>query len=605
MSRNPYPPYPLETLKIFCYRGGRRNPTASDTELGRNQNLPRADILRAAVSKGDRMPRVRMLLFLAVALPLFAQTPAPRSFDHLRPDAIRAHLRFLSDDLLEGRGPGTRGDALATNYIASQLEAMGLQPAGDNGTYFQKVSLLGITTDAAKSSMQFTKNGTTFGPLAYRDQFVGGTQSQKDHVAIDSDVIFVGHGVVAPEYKWDDYKGLDTRGKTLIMLVDDPPASDAEPDLFRGRARTYYGRWTYKYEMGTKLGADAVILIHTTDAAGYGWQVVRNSWTGEQAYVKLHEGAKGLGFAGWITENVAQDLFKTAGLDLATLTKMAASRDFKPVPLGIKLNADLTSTIRPFDTSNVVAKLEGSDPQLKNEAVLYTAHHDHLGIGTPDPDGDTIYNGAIDNASGSATILEVAHAWSEATPRPKRSILFAFVAAEEQGLLGSQYFGEHPPIPAGRIIMGLNIDALNLFGDVGSVTMIGIDRTTFFPTAQRVTKDLKLTIVPDQAPEQGSYYRSDHFSLAKVGVPSFSVKQGYDVVGKPPEWGHALSQEYRDKHYHQPSDEFDATWNFGSATQMARLVLLLGWEAANAADKPMWVPGEEFYDVTARARSVR
>lgn len=548
------------------------------------------------------MLRARVMLFAAVALPLFAQSHPPQSFDHVRANAIRAHIRFLADDLLEGRGPGTRGDALATSYIASQFEAMGLQPAGDNGTYFQKVALLGISTDASKSSMQFTKGGTTFGPLTYRDQFVGGSQSQKNDVAIDSDVVFVGHGVVAPEYQWDDYKGLDAHGKTLVMLVDDPPASASEPDLFKGRARTYYGRWTHKYEMGTKLGADAVILIHTNDAAGYGWQVVRNSWTGEQAYVKLREGARGLGFAGWITEQVAKDLFQAAGLDLATLTKMAASRDFKPVPLGMKLNANLTSNIRSFDTANVVAKLEGSDPQLKNEAVLYTAHHDHLGIGTPDPDGDNIYNGAIDNASGTATILEVAHAWSEATQRPKRSILFAIVAAEEQGLLGSQYFGEHPPIPAGRIIMGLNIDALYLFGDVGSVTMIGIDRTTFYPTAQRVTKAMNLKIVPDQAPEQGSYYRSDHFSLAKVGVPSFSVKQGYDVVGKPPEWGHEMSTEYRDKHYHQPSDEFDATWNFESAVQMARLVLNLGWEAANAADPPMWVPGEEFYGVTAKAR---
>lgn len=548
------------------------------------------------------MLRAPVMLFAAVALPLLAQPAPPPSFDHVRPAAIRSHIRFLADDLLEGRGPGTRGDALATNYIASQFEALGLEPAGDNGTYFQKVSLLGISTDPAKSSFQFTKGSTTFGPLAYRDQFVGGSQSQRDSVTIDSDVVFVGHGVVAPEYKWDDYKGLDARGKTLVMLVDDPPASASEPDLFKGRARTYYGRWTYKYEMGTKLGADAVILIHTNDAAGYGWQVVRNSWTGEQAYVKLHEGARGLGFAGWITEDVAKDLFKAAGLDLALLTKMASSRDFQPVPLNMTLNATLTSNIRPFDTANVVAKLEGSDPQLKNEAVLYTAHHDHLGIGTPDPDGDNIYNGAIDNASGTATILEVAHAWSEATPRPKRSILFALVAAEEQGLLGSQYFGEHPPIPAGRIVMGLNIDALYLFGEVGSVTMIGIDRTTFFPSAQRITKALHLQIVPDQAPEQGSYYRSDHFSLAKVGVPSFSVKQGYDVVGKPAEWGHAMATEYRDKHYHQPSDELDPSWNYAAAVQMARLVLLMGWDAANSVDRPMWVPGEEFYDVTAKAR---
>lgn len=560
------------------------------------------------------MPRIRSIFALAalaltsVALPAAAQQVPPavqQSFDQLRGDAIRAHVKFLSSDLLEGRGPGTRGDALATSYIASQFESMGLQPAGDDGTYFQKVSLLGVTTDPGKTRVDLRRaDGTSLGPLVYRDQFVGGDQSQQENVTVDSEVVFVGHGVVAPEYKWDDYKGFDARGKTLVMLVNDPPASEAETELFKGRARTYYGRWTYKFEIGSARGADAVILIHTDAAAGYGWQVVRNSWTGEQAYVKNAPGQHALRFAGWVSQNVAQEMFKSAGLDLAAMTKAAASRDFKPVPLNLRLNANVTSTIRPFETANVVAKIEGSDPKLKDEAVLYTAHHDHLGIGTPDDDDptDTIYNGAIDNASGTATILEIARAWSETKARPKRSILFALVAAEEQGLLGSKYFGEHPAVPAGRIAMGLNIDALQLFGEVGSVTMIGIDRTNFFPVAQKVTRALNLNIIPDQSPEQGSYYRSDHFSLAKVGVPAFSIKQGNDVVGKPVEWGPARSKEYRDKHYHQASDEYDPTWNFAAAVQMARLVVWLGHEAANAPDKPMWLAGEEFYDVTAKAR---
>ncbi|HEY0371265.1 MAG TPA: M28 family peptidase [Thermoanaerobaculia bacterium] len=556
------------------------------------------------------MKRIRAFTLLALALPLLAQEiPAPvqRSFDAFRAEAVRAHLKFLSSDLLEGRGPGTRGDALATNYIASQFEALGLQPAGDNGTYFQKVSLLGITTDESKSAVSFTKKGVDLGALKYRDQFVGGNQTQREGVSFDSEVVFVGHGVEAPEYRWNDYKNFDAKGKTLVMLVDDPPATDKEPDLFKGRARTYYGRWTYKFEQGTARGADAVILIHNDRAAGYGWQVVRNSWTGEQAYVKNAPGQHALSFAGWVSEGIAQELFKNAGFDLATLTKAAGSRDFKPVPLGVRFKGNLASTIRPFDTANVVAKLEGSDPQLKNEAVLYSAHHDHLGIGTPDDDDatDTIYNGAIDNASGSATILEVARVWSQTEPRPKRSILFALVAAEEQGLLGSKYFGEHPAMPAGRIVMGLNIDAIHLLGNVGSVSMIGIDRTTFYPTAQRVTKALNLSIVPDPAPEQGSYYRSDHFSLAKVGVPAFSIKQGSDIVNKPAEWGNAKTKEYRDKHYHQASDEYDPTWDFNTAVQAGRLTFWLGWEAANATEPPMWLPGEEFYDVTARARAVR
>lgn len=550
----------------------------------------------------------RFLFSLLFALPLAAQPAAVKqSFDAFRADAIRAHTKFLSSDLLEGRGPGTRGDALTTAYLAAQLESMGLQPAGDDGTFFQKVSLLGITTQADASSVSFVREGKAAKPLVYRDEFVGGNQSQEESVPIDSDVIFVGHGVVAPEYQWDDFKGLDVRGKTLVMLVDDPPATEKEPDLFKGRARTYYGRWTYKYEIGTARGAQAVILIHTDPSAGYGWQVVRNSWTGEQAYVKRPEGQHALGFAGWVTQKVAADLFRASGLDLEKLTQAAHARDFKPVPLNVKLRGNLKSTIRPFDTANVVGRVEGSDPKLKDEAVLYSAHHDHLGIGTPDDDDptDTIYNGAIDNASGSATVLELARVWSTMNPRPKRSILFAFVAAEEQGLLGSHYFAQHPAIPAGKIVMGLNLDALNLWGEVTSVTMIGMDRTTFFPTARNVTKALKLTIVPDQAPEQGSYYRSDHFSLAKAGVPSFSIKQGGEIAGKPEGWGQARSKEYREKHYHQASDEFDPTWDFGSAVQVARLALWLGYEAAQGAEMPMWVAGEEFYDVTAKVRNAQ
>ncbi|HKR62866.1 MAG TPA: M28 family peptidase [Thermoanaerobaculia bacterium] len=536
----------------------------------------------------------RLALLLLFSFSVLAQ-PLP-----FRASAIRAHLKYLSSDLLEGRGPGTRGDALAQNYIAAQLEAMGLAPAGDNGTYFQKVSLIGMTMDPARSTLRFGNMPA----LAARDQYVGGNQTQEESVTLDSDVIFVGHGVVAPEYQWDDYKGIDTRGKTLVMLVDDPPATEKEPDLFKGRARTYYGRWTYKFETGAAKGAQAVILIHTDPAAGYGWQVPRNSWTGEQAYVKNPAGKHALSFAGWVTSAAARDIFKAAGQDLDALTQAAHSRDFKPVPLGMKLQGTIASTIRPFDTANVVAKLEGSDAKLKNEAVLYSAHHDHLGIGLPDPNDptDTIYNGAIDNASGVATILEIARVWSETKPRPKRSILFAFVAAEEQGLLGSQFLGEHPPIPAGKIALGINLDALNLFGRTKSVTMIGIDRMDFFPAAQEVTKAMKLTIVPDQAPEQGSYYRSDHFSMAKAGVPAFSIKQGLEIVGKPDEYGHTMSDEYRQKHYHQPSDEYDASWDFDSAVQVAELAFRLGWQAAQSAKMPMWLAGEEFYGKTANVR---
>lgn len=564
------------------------------------------------------MTRFRTLLILlpVVALSAGAQkaatakaavtTPAgvAKAFQAFSADAIRAHIRYLSSDLLEGRGPGTRGDALATAYIASQFEAAGLAPAGDNGTYFQKVSLLGIELDESKTSLSFTRGGApALGPLKFRDQFSGGDQTQQPSSTLDSEVVFVGHGVIAPESNWDDYKGLDTRGKTLVMLVDDPPATEQEPNLFGGRARTYYGRWTYKFETGTAKNAQAVILIHTDKAAGYGWSVVRSSWAGESSYVKNAPGAHALHLASWVTEKVARDLFRAAGQDLDALVKAAGSRDFKPVPLGLRLQGTVGSKIRTFDTQNVVAKIEGSDAKLNEQAVLYSAHHDHIGIGQPDADDptDTIYNGAIDNASGVATILEIARVWKQATPKPKRSILFAAVAAEEQGLLGSEYFGEKPAVPAGRIALGINLDALYLFGKVKSVTMIGVEKMSFYPVVQRVTKRMGLTIVPDQAPEQGSYYRSDHFSLAKAGVPAFSVKQGNDITGQNAAYGQQRAKAYRDHDYHQASDEFDPTWDFGSAVQMGQLSFWLGWEAANAAELPNWLPGEEFRAVRDKA----
>jgi Zn-dependent M28 family amino/carboxypeptidase len=524
--------------------------------------------------------------------------------DAFSADALRAHVRFLASDLLEGRGPGTRGDDLAMDYIAAQFEAAGLKPDGDRGTYFQKVPLIGISTDAANTSLAFTKDGANvIGPLKLQTDFVGQNKTQVENDTIDSDVVFVGHGVTAPEYKWDDYKGLDTHGKTLIMLVDDPPANAAEPDLFKGKTRTYYGRWTYKYEQGAAKDAAAVILIHTTPAAGYGWQVVSNSWGGENSFMKLKEGAHDVKWAGWITEAVARDLFKKAGQDLDALTQAAASRDFKPVPLGMKFSGKIASKIRSFDTANVVAKLEGSDPKLRDEAVLYSAHHDHLGVGKPDDRGDTIYNGAIDNATGCALLMEMARVWAHASPRPKRSIIFAAVAAEEQGLLGSAYYGQNPTVPAGRIALNLNFDAIPEIGRVRDVQMNGVERTTFYPTAQRVTKAMGLHIVPDQEPEQGHYYRSDHFSLGKVGIPAFSVDAGQDVVGKPAGYGKKMSDEYREKHYHQPSDEISADWDWSTGVEMAQLGYWLGWEAANSPTMPNWVPGDEFRGI--RDRSLR
>ncbi len=545
-----------------------------------------------------------LVLALVVISASEKQSSAPRGMQMFSAVALKAHDRFLASDLLEGRGPGTRGDDLAMQYIAAQFESYGLQPAGDNGTYFQRVPLLGVTMDPDKTSLSFTRDGApAIGPLKHLDQFVATDQSQNATSTLNSDLVFVGHGVVAPEYRWDDYKGLDAHGKTLIMLVDDPPANAQEPDLFKGKTRTYYGRWTYKYETGTAKGADGVILIHTADAAGYPWAVVRNSWGGETSYVRLKPGQPAVHIAAWMTDSLAAELFRAAGYDLNTLTQQAASRDFKPVALGTKLTGTIASKIRPFDTANVTAKLTGSDPKLRDEAILYTAHHDHLGVGKPDARGDTIYNGAIDNASGCALLLEMARVWSETQPAPKRSIYFSAVAAEEQGLLGSAFLGQNPPIPAGRIALNLNFDAIPELGRVRDVVMNGVERTTFYPTAQRVTSAMGITIVPDPEPEQGHYYRSDHFSLGKVGIPAFSVDSGHDFVGKGKEWGDKMSAEYREKHYHQPSDEFDPNWDWSEGVQMAQLGYWLGWEAANSATMPNWKPGDEFRAV--RDRSLR
>jgi Zn-dependent M28 family amino/carboxypeptidase len=552
-----------------------------------------------------------LIVLVVLAFAAFAQTPSTavpadvqRGLSQFNADAIKAHVRFLSSDLLEGRGPGTRGDDLAMQYIAAQFEAAGLKPAGDNGSYIQRVPLIGIATDAANTSLGFTKNGTkVIGPLKLATDFVGQDKTQVPADTIDSDVVFVGHGVVAPEYKWDDYKGLDTRGKTLVMLVDDPPANAQEPDLFKGKARTYYGRWTYKYEIGAAKNADAVILIHTNEAAGYGWQVVSNSWGGENSFMKLGAGQHDLKWAGWITQDVARNLFKQAGLDLDKLTQDAASRNFKPVPLGVKFSGNMTSKIRTFDTGNVVAKLEGSDATMKDQAILYSAHHDHLGIGKADATGDTIYNGAIDNASGCGLLIEMARVWANTNPAPKRSVYFAAVAAEEQGLLGSAWYGQHPSIPAGRIALNINFDAIPEYGRVSDVQMNGVERTTFYPVAQRVTKAMGITIVPDQEPEQGHYYRSDHFSLGKVGIPAFSVDAGQTVIGKPAGFGKAKSDEYREKHYHQPSDEISADWDWSTSVELGQLGYWMGWEAANSADMPNWVPGDEFRGIRDKSLS--
>ncbi|MFN7998936.1 MAG: M28 family peptidase [Bryobacteraceae bacterium] len=512
-------------------------------------------------------------------------------------ERVRVHTKFLSSDLLEGRGVGVRGGDLATEYIASQFAAAGLKPAGDNGTYFQNVPLVGVGTVAAGAELTATTGGKTV-PFRWSDEFVGTSQQQKPETSLDADAIFVGHGIVAPEFQWNDYKDVDVRGKVVVLFTNEPTSSD--PAFFGGRALTYYGRWTYKYEQALRQGALGCIIIHTTPTAGYGWEVVRNSWSGEQPFVKLAPGEPALAMAGWVSSEAGERLLGMAGHSVNELLKASESRDFRPMPLGIRIHAALPSQIRELKTRNVAAVAPGSDPVLKSEVVMFTAHWDHFGVGRP-VNGDPIYNGAVDNATGCGVLIELARAWAALPHKPRRSALFLAVTAEEGGLRGSEYYGKHPIFPTGKTAADLNFDAFFPYGRLLSVVTSGAERTTLWPVVQQAARRMDLTIKPDPMPEQGSYYRSDHFSLARVGVPSFSVEGGMEFAGKPEGFGKELFEEYNSKHYHQPSDEYHEDWDFSGLEQIARFGFLIGVDAANQDKLPTWRKGDEF--LAAREKS--
>jgi Zn-dependent M28 family amino/carboxypeptidase len=457
---------------------------------------------------------------------------------------------------------------------------------------------MGIDTKPSSTFAFLTPRGER--ALKYLEDFVATAETQRELQPVDAEVVFVGYGVQAPEFNWDDYKSTSVRGKVLLMLVNDPPSDD--PAHFGGKALTYYGRWTYKYEKALAMGAVGVVLVHTPQSAGYGWDVVRNSWGRERPYVRLKRGEPALQVASWITEAVARDLVAAAGQDLAALTRAAAQRDFQPVPLPLRLRARLESAIRPVETVNVLGLIEGSDPARKHEVVIYTAHYDHLGVGTP-VDGDAIYNGAVDNASGTALLLELARAWAQAPQKPPRSLLFVAWAAEEGGLRGSEFYAGNPTFSPGKIAANINYDGLQVLGRTQDVTLLGVERTTLHAATERIARAMNLTIKPDANPEQGFYYRSDHFSLAKVGVPAVSVDVGQDYVGKPAGWGAEKEKDYREKRYHRPGDHYDPSWDFSGLIEVARLGVYLGWEAATAAELPGWKPGDEF--AAARAASLK
>jgi Zn-dependent M28 family amino/carboxypeptidase len=505
-------------------------------------------------------------------------------------EKIRAHVRFLSLDLLEGRGPGTRGDQLAAEYIATQFALDGVQPAGDNQTYFQRVPLYAVHTEEDKTKFSFApENGAQAVDLQYGTDIVAKDQTGQASADIDAPIVFVGYGIHAPEYQWDDYAGVDLHGKVALVIVNEPPSEDEK--FFKGKALTYYGRWTYKYEEAARRGAVGVLIIHRTDLASYGWEVVRNSQAIEKSYLQGDPDAT-LRAAAWIQHDVAQKLLSLAAVgDLDAAIEKAGKQGFKAVDLPVHLKAHVESRVRRYDSTNVVGRVAGV--ASGSNAVLYTAHYDHLGI-DPNAKGDNIYNGAADNGTGCGILLEMARAFAQSSQKPPHDVYFASVTAEEQGLLGSQYLGMHPPVPASRITLDLNYDMVLPIGTPRSVNLGGAERIDFWPTVQKVAKAFDLELLPDPTPGAGHYYRSDHFSLARVGIPAFSVDQGELFAGHDEAWGHAQYEDYVAHHYHQPSDQYRADWDFRGNAKLARFGFVLGWLAGEQAKPVEWKPGDEF-----------
>jgi len=545
--------------------------------------------------------RLTLVLAGTVAASAALLSPSPAAeptFPAIDGNAVLEHTKVLASDAFEGRAPGTKGEDLTVAYLTEQLRRIGLQPGSPDGTWVQKVPLVGATVQGSPS-LTFRK-GATERRLAWRDDYVVWTKRVVERVALDaSDLVFVGYGVQAPEFQWDDYKGVDLRGKTMVVLVGDPPVPDpAKPGAldsrtFGGKAMTYYGRWTYKYEMGAKLGAAGVLIVHETEPAGYPFAVVQGKTT-EQLDLEAADGNQGrAAIEGWITRDQAKGLFQMAGQDFDALKAKAATREFRPVPLGATASVSLVNTIRKVPSANVVARIEGSDPVLRDEWVIYTTHWDHFGIG-PAVNGDTIYRGAIDNASGTGGLIELARAFAAAAPRPRRSVLFLFVTGEEQGLLGSAAYAEHPLYPLARTVAVLNIDAMNVHGRTRDLTIVGLGLSDLDDVIRKAAAVQGRAVKPDPMPEKGSYYRSDHFPFARKGVPSIHAGGGVEYVGKPPEYGTKVLQDYIRNDYHKPSDAVRPDWDMSGAVEDLDLYLRAGYELASGATWPDWKPGAEW-----------
>jgi Zn-dependent M28 family amino/carboxypeptidase len=527
-----------------------------------------------------------------------ASQPTAVSVPKIESQPILEHIKVLASDEFEGRAPGTKGEEKTVAYLADAFQKLGLKPGNTDGTYIQKVPLVGIK---AENSVPLTvTKGAQKQTFKWADDVVAWTKRVGDGAEIkSSDLVFVGYGVEAPEFNWNDYKDADLKGKTLVVLVNDPPVADPsdgsklDAKTFGGKAMTYYGRWTYKFEQGARKGAAGILIVHETEPAGYPFSVVQGNLREKFDLVTPDKNMGRAAIEGWVTLDTARRIFKMGGQDFDALKKQAVTREFTPVPLGLQASIGVRNTMRTIDSQNVLAKLEGSDPAKRDEHVVYTAHWDHLGVGAP-VKGDTIYNGALDNASGVASLLEIARAFTKIEPKPKRSILFLMVTAEEQGLLGSQYYSVTPVYPLEKTVANINIDGVNQWGRTKDITVVGMGASDLDDYLRDAATEQGRVLRPDAEPEKGFYYRSDHFNFAKQGVPALYTDTGIDFIGKDPAYSQKKRDEYTNTDYHAPSDHIKPDWDLSGAIEDAHLMLLVGYRVANADKFPEWKPGNEF-----------
>jgi len=549
-------------------------------------------ILAAACSRQEDKPAAPAAQAVAERQPPLASLPK------IDGGAILERIKVISADEFEGRAPGSKGEELTVKYLEEEFKKIGLKPGNTDGTYVQNVPLVGIT--GSNTQPLTIAKGAQKQTFKWSDEVVAWSKHVADSAAIkDSEVIFAGYGVTAPEFDWDDFKGVDIKGKTIIVLVNDPQVPEAsdpaklDPKVFNGKAMTYYGRWTYKFEEGARRGAAGILIVHEEGPAGYPFQVVQGNLREKFDLVTPDKNMGRASIEGWITLEAAKKILKTAGQDFDALKKQSLTREFKPVPLGLSASMAIGNKMRTLDSRNVLGKVEGNDPNLREEYVVYTAHWDHLGVGAP-VKGDKIYNGALDNASGVASLIEIARAFMSVEPRPKRSVLFLMVTAEEQGLLGSQHYSVTPVYPLDKTLANINVDGVNQWGRTKDITVVGMGASDLDDVLRDAAKEQGRTLRPDPEPEKGFYYRSDHFNFAKQGVPALYVDTGVEYVGKPPEYSQQKRDEYTNVDYHQPSDEVKPDWDLSGAVEDAELLFAVGFRVASAARFPEWKAGNEF-----------